>query len=25
LLRPFEFGGDMSTTEITSQILDLIK
>ncbi len=24
LLRPFEFGGDMSTTEITSQILDLI-
>ena len=25
LLRPFEFGGDMSTTEITSQILNLIK
>ena len=25
LLRPFEFGGDMSTTEITFQILDLIK
>ena len=25
LLRPFEFGGDMSTTAITSQILDLIK
>ena len=25
LLRPFEFGGDMSTTQITSQILDLIK
>ena len=25
LLRPFEFGGDMSITEITSQILDLIK
>ena len=25
LLRPFEFGGGMSTTEITSQILDLIK
>ena len=25
LLRPFEFGGDMSTTEITSQILDFIK
>ena len=25
LLRPFEFGGDMSTTAITSQVLDLIK
>ncbi len=25
LLRPFEFEGDMSTTAITSQILDLIK
>ena len=25
LLRPFEFGGDMSTTAITSQIIDLIK
>lgn len=25
LLRPFEFGGDMSTTEITAQILNLIK
>ena len=25
LLRPFEFGGAMSTTEITSQVLDLIK